>query len=137
VPPLRWSPNGERPSVLIVDDDPVVRLLVARITRTAGLAIGGQAGNGREAIRLAALVQPDIVILDLTMPVVGGDAALPKLRGILPHAKIVVLSARTNQMIRDDMLDNGADVFVDKAEATTALRDVLAHLGAVAAAAPR
>jgi len=115
--------------VLIADDDAVVRALIAKVVRRAGLVVVGQAGDGDEAMRQAAQLKPDVVILDFAMPVKRGDEALPEIRARLPDARIFVLSAswaalQGTQSVRD----LGADRFIKKEHALTFLPAILAGL---------
>jgi CheY-like chemotaxis protein len=125
--------------VLVVDDDAVARALVARITRRAGLVVTGQASDGEEAIRLAAQLLPDVVILDLAMPVVSGDQALPQLRSMLPDAHIFVLSANSpyaNEGASSSLRDLGADRLILKDAVLHRLPSLLATLASTATATP-
>ena len=69
--------------LLVVDDDPDQRYLVRRLFLRAGAAEVLEAGDGREALDVAAARELDLVLLDLTMPVMSGMEALPHLRDVL------------------------------------------------------
>jgi PAS domain S-box-containing protein len=118
------APSGLR--AIVVDDDPVVRLLVSGMARQAGLQMVGQASDGREGLELAAAERPDIVVLDLSMPVMRGDEALPELRRRLPSTFIVVLSA-SDVDAATGLLDV-ADAFVAKSDVTTRLGEVFGQV---------
>lgn len=91
VPPVAATARLMR--VLLVDDEPEMRALLKRaLTRTDGLAVVGEASDGAEALRIAPDLAPDLVVLDLNMPGMGGEEALPLLRQQLPEAKIAVVS---------------------------------------------
>jgi diguanylate cyclase (GGDEF)-like protein/PAS domain S-box-containing protein len=93
-PPVAQPAGGrERTTVLVVEDDGSLRgLLVALLGAEADLRVVGQAGDGREAVALARHHQPDLILLDLAMPGIGGLEALPLLRAVSPGASVVVLS---------------------------------------------
>lgn len=79
--------------VMLADDSTMVRRLLSQIVRTAGdMEIVGEAKNGREAIDLAVSLKPDVCLLDLEMPVMGGIEALPHLRAAAPLEVVVVSS---------------------------------------------
>ncbi|MCU1381259.1 MAG: hypothetical protein JWN29_4242 [Acidimicrobiales bacterium] len=117
-------PSGVR--AIVVDDDPVVRMLVSSMARQAGIQMVGQASDGREGLELAASEQPDIVVLDLSMPVMRGEEALPELRRRLPGTFIVVLSAIADVQIAADLVDGPADAFVAKSDVASRLGELFA-----------
>ena len=80
--------------VLIVDDQELVRTGFRLFLETQPeLSVVGEAGDGEEAIERARELQPDIVLLDLTMPGLSGLSALPRLRAASPGSEVVVLTA--------------------------------------------
>lgn len=84
------------PSVLIVDDSKLVRLTIKSILAQAdGIDVVGEAENGREGVDMARELNPDIVTLDIEMPIMNGIECLRRLR-ILSPAKVVVLSSLTH-----------------------------------------
>lgn len=121
---------------LVIDDDPVVRLLVSRTARRAGLEVVGQAADGREGIELANRLRPDVIVLDLAMPVVHGADALPELRRNHPQAFIIVLSATADPRRAAEVIDLGASAFIGKDEAGVRLGEAFATALAARASAP-
>jgi DNA-binding NarL/FixJ family response regulator len=79
--------------VLIVDDHPLTRDALAALLTQHGFDIVGQAGDGDEAIESARRLQPELILLDLSMPGLNGIDALPKLREAAAAAEVVVLTA--------------------------------------------
>jgi DNA-binding NarL/FixJ family response regulator len=79
--------------VLIVDDHPLTRDALASLLGVHGFDVCGMASDGDEAVREAARLQPDVVLLDLSMPGVDGLSALPSLRHASPGCEVVVLTA--------------------------------------------
>jgi PAS domain S-box-containing protein len=107
--------TGGSRRVLLVDDSSDIRLLLRRmLTRVSNFDVVGEASDGREAIALATNLQPDVVVLDLAMPIMDGLEALPQLRQRLPHAKIVVLSGFDEARTEQAALDAGADAYIEK-----------------------
>lgn len=79
--------------ILVVDDHPIVRAgLVATISPELDMEIAATAQNGREGVKLYRELQPDVALMDLKMPEVGGVEAISAIRAEFPLAKIVVLS---------------------------------------------
>src|SRR5258706_5663793 len=82
--------------VLLVDDSAVIRGLMARaLTADPEIVIAGTAANGEMAITMAQNLQPDIILLDIEMPVMDGITALPQLLRVAPKTKIIMASTLT------------------------------------------
>jgi CheY-like chemotaxis protein/anti-sigma regulatory factor (Ser/Thr protein kinase) len=99
--------------VLVVDDVDDVRLLIRyALKRHGGFEVVGEAGAGREAIRMASVSQPDVVLLDLGLPDITGDRVLTTLRDVSPDSRVVVY---TGQHVTDhEFFDRHAAGFVTK-----------------------
>jgi two-component system NarL family response regulator len=79
--------------VLIADDHPVaLEGLSAIVARVPGAVVVAEASNGEEAVRLYREVRPDLTIIDLKMPVLGGVEAIRQIREFAPHAKFIVMT---------------------------------------------
>ena len=78
---------------LVVDDHPLTRSALVGLLEQHGFPVVGEAGDGDEAIDRARSLQPDLVLLDLSMPKVGGLEALPRLRAAAPGCEVIVLTA--------------------------------------------
>jgi DNA-binding NarL/FixJ family response regulator len=81
------------PRILLVDDHPLTREGLAALLAGHGFDVVGQAADGRDAIDLARELQPEVVLLDLSMPEIDGLEALPRLRAEAPDCEVVVLTA--------------------------------------------
>jgi len=79
--------------ILVVDDHPLTRDALASLLTQGGFDVVGEAADGAEALDLAHELQPDLVLLDLSMPGLDGLAALPRLRAAAPGCEVVVLTA--------------------------------------------
>lgn len=103
--------------VLIVDDQPAVRFgLRMQIALVPGLTVVGEACNGEEAIRLARSLQPDLVLMDVKMPVLDGLAATKQLLEQQPDCVVVILTIQDDCETRERARAAGADAFVAKSE---------------------
>ena len=78
---------------LVVDDHPLTRAALVGLLEQHDFPVVGEAGDGEEAIGRARELQPDLVLLDLTMPGGGGLEALPKVRAAAPDCEVVILTA--------------------------------------------
>lgn len=87
-----------RPRVMIVDDSVVVRGLVSRwVEEDSGLEFAGKFSNGLKAVEGVVAANPDVIILDIEMPVMNGLEALPKLIKAVPGAKVIMPSTLTQR----------------------------------------
>jgi DNA-binding NarL/FixJ family response regulator len=103
--------------VLIADDHEIVRRGVRSILESRDdTHICAEASDGQEAVEKAAECNPDLVILDHSMPVLDGLGAASKIREILPNVPILMLSMHDGQPLVDALQLVGAQGFVPKAE---------------------
>ena len=121
----RWRPHLVPPPpspapvtpirVLIADDDEMIRrTLIDAIEHTQVLAVIATAKNADEAIRIASLRHPDVVLLDVRMPNGGGPRAAREISWRSPDTRIVALSAHDDPRSVDDMLASGATSYLVK-----------------------
>jgi DNA-binding NarL/FixJ family response regulator len=100
-----------------------MRVLLRTIVETTpGLAYAGEAGDGAEAVTEARRLQPDVVLLDLSMPVRTGLDALPEIKSGAPAAKVLVFTGLTGSLVEEAVLAAGADGFLGK---NSALDDIV------------
>jgi DNA-binding NarL/FixJ family response regulator len=109
------SENGKI-RVVLVDDVPELRLLV-RLTLEDDpeIEVVGEAANGREGVTVVEATDPDIVLLDLSMPDMDGLEAIPLMREHAPQARLVVLSGHEAGRVSLEALDQGASRYINKA----------------------
>lgn len=105
--------------VLIAEDQKGMRSLVRWLVDLEdGLEVVGEATTGQEALDRARDLRPDAIVLDLGLPDVDGEMALPHLRSELPGARIVVLSGQASALIQPRLRQLGADAVVEKDSAS-------------------
>jgi len=111
------GPAWERPyRLLLVDDHRVMREgLAALLAEQRDIEVVGQAGNGREGVDLAYRLRPEIVIMDVSMPVMAGDEATRQIRHHLPGTRVIALSMFEEAELLERMLAAGAEVYLPKA----------------------
>ena len=106
-------PRRER--VLVVDDAANLReLLTVLLDVEDDFEVVGTAADGVQALEKAESLNPDIVLLDLAMPVMDGLQALPGLRERLPLARIVIFSGFEHEALAREALAAGADAYIEK-----------------------
>jgi DNA-binding NarL/FixJ family response regulator len=114
------SDTSHRPRVVVADDDAVFRYTVRMIIQNE-CEIVGEADNGAAAVELAADLRPDIVLLDISMPVMSGLEALPLIRERLPDVGLIMVSSHTSSAFVDQAFRMGANAYVGKESAHAAL----------------
>src|SRR5213596_43615 len=111
--------------ILIVDDHPLTREALSSLLGAHGLDVIGCASDGAEAIAEAARLQPDLVLLDLSMPGVDGLTALPRLREAAPDCEVVVLTASGTEENLLGAIRGGAAGYLLKSEPPERIVDFL------------
>ena len=113
-------------NVLVVDDDPSTRaLLRVRLQLDERTECAGEAVNGRQAVEMAAMLQPDVVILDVEMPIASGLAALPQIRAVAPDARVIIFAGSSTSV----SVAAADAVFVKSGDVLPSLIDAVAALG--------
>ncbi len=135
------DPGIQPRSVLIVDDHPIVRQGLSQLINAENdLEVCGDAASVKEALDSLESAQPDVVILDLSLPASDGLELLKEIRNVMRHLPVLVLSMHDENMYAERLLSAGANGYIMKQAAAdqllTALRRVLAggvyvseHLG--------
>jgi DNA-binding NarL/FixJ family response regulator len=118
--------------VVVADDFPLVREGVVRaLDADPGIEVVAQATNGREALELSEELRPDVVVLDLRMPDLGGLAVLDKLRSSRPDIRVIVMTASEQAGSLLDAVAAGAAGYLSKRSTAEELRQavITAHAG--------
>lgn len=112
--------------VLLADDHVMLRQGLAQmLSSQPDMHVIAQASNGLEALELARKLQPDFVLMDITMPVLSGIDATRRIASELPHVRVVGLSMHDSEEMAAAMQEAGAIAFVNKAEAMDKLLTIL------------
>ena len=117
--------------IVLADDHKILREgLRALLERETDLEVVGEANDGQEAVGLALALQPDIVVMDVAMPAMGGIEACRKIVAARPWAKVVALSTHADRRFVNGMAQAGACGYLLKdcasEEMVSAIRKVLA-----------
>jgi DNA-binding NarL/FixJ family response regulator len=112
--------------VLIVDDHSGVRRGIRNLLQTAkDMIIVGEGGNGAEAIELATTRNPDILLLDIELPDLRGDAVMRHIHKQQPDMKVLAVSSYSDRDYILGMLENGASGYITKDEAPMMLLEAI------------
>lgn len=106
--------NNRKPSVLVVDDDHMMREMLKLILHSDDYQVLGEAANGKNAIALCANLKPGLVLLDINMPEMDGLQALEEIRKISPATKVIMVSAEATMDRVSEAIKKGAVGFVVK-----------------------
>ena len=111
--------------ILLVDDHPLTRSALAGLLVQHGFDVVGEASDGEEAIEAAASLQPDLILLDLSMPGLDGLSALPRLREAASECEVVVLTASGTEENLLGAIRGGAAGYLLKSEPPERIADFL------------
>jgi CheY-like chemotaxis protein len=118
--------RGFGKTVLVVDDSAVIRKALVLAFMSDGFKTCIEVENGKEAIEAAKGGKPDLIILDLSMPVMNGLQSAPELRKILPRARIILFTLYGPTLTRAEASAAGIDLVLDKSTPLKVLME-LAH----------
>jgi CheY-like chemotaxis protein len=106
--------RGFGKTILVVDDNAAIRKKLAAAFLSDGFMTCAQAENGKEAVELAERVRPDVIVLDLSMPVMNGLEAAPWLRKVLPTAPIILFTQFADSLSTADAAKAGVSLVLAK-----------------------
>jgi DNA-binding NarL/FixJ family response regulator len=113
-------------SVVVCDDVPGMRRLARIVLEEEGdVSVIGEAADGREAISEISRLQPDVVVLDLSMPELDGLEAIPLIHEVAPRARIVVFSGFEEEKLAEAALRRKASRYVRKGAPLDELRQAV------------
>ena len=115
---------------MVVDDHPMWRDGVARDLAEAGLSVVGTAGDGRSAVDVVKATRPDVVVMDLQLPVLGGVEATRLIAEAVPAARVLVLSASGEHADVLDAVKAGASGYLVKSASADELRSAVERTAA-------
>lgn len=115
-------------SVLIVDDTSHVRELLASMLELDGFKVVGQASDGPSGVRASSDLQPDVVIMDYSMPGMDGVEATRTIRAENPAQSVVLYTAFMDDAVRKAAIDAGAALVVGKVDGLETLERSISEL---------
>src|SRR3989304_3190007 len=108
--------------VLVVDDHTIVRDGICALLALAGdIAVVGEANNGNEALRMVEELRPDVVLMDIAMPIMGGLEATRRISREYPKTKVLVITQHDDKEYVFPVIESGASGLISKAGASSEL----------------
>jgi CheY-like chemotaxis protein len=130
---LHAGANGRMIGVLVVDDHSVVRkALVTMLAQEPDLEIVGEAGDGKVAVEMTRALRPDVVLMDISLPLLNGIAATRAIHTSCPGVRVIGLSMFDHGEQAQSILEAGAAGYVSKTEAPDMLLKAIRSCGAAA-----
>jgi DNA-binding NarL/FixJ family response regulator len=125
----RHGETGMR--AIVVDDyQPFLAALAVLLSHKTGVEVVGQADNGVDGLKLIEEMKPDLVLVDYTMPGIGGVEVTRRLKAMPGGPKVIVMSFQTEMECREQAFKAGADGFLVKTEMHQELLPLLRSIGA-------
>jgi DNA-binding NarL/FixJ family response regulator len=116
-------------SILIVDDSPLIRRNLRNLLeQQTGLAVCGEAENGLDGIAKAQELNPNLIVLDLSMPVMNGLDAARKLKQLMPSVPLVMFTNHASGAISAEAMGAGIDCLTDKSQGSEVLVNTIQQL---------
>src|SRR5919199_1391736 len=107
--------SNDKIKVLITDDHALFRTGVkASLSHYSDIEFIGEAENGMQLLNLVKSVQPDVILLDIQMPIMDGIATLPEVKKILPNARIIMLTMNDDITMISKLMEIGANSYLTK-----------------------
>lgn len=120
------SRANDKTKVLLVDDHKMFRNGLRKIIKDEDdMIIIGEAGNGKKAIALNREISPDVILMDVSMPVIDGVEATQQIKKDRPDVRVIGLSLHDSEEVMQEMLDAGASAYVTKTEAFESLIETI------------
>jgi two-component system chemotaxis response regulator CheY len=120
--------RGVGKTILVVDDSAVIRKLLAAAFLSDGFKTCGEAENGKEAIEVAKQIKPDVITLDLSMPVMNGLRAASELRKLFPTTPIILFTLYGDSLSKTTASEAGVSLVLPKTVPLSTLIDTAYQL---------
>lgn len=113
--------HGVGRTVLVVDDNATIRQMLATAFLSDGFKTCGEADNGKSAVELAKELKPDLITLDLSMPIMNGLQAASELRKLFPNMPMILFTLHGDDRIKQEAAKAGIQLVLSKTVSLSAL----------------
>ncbi len=118
--------RGRNIRLMLVDDHNIVRQgLTLLLSQHTGFEVVGEADNGRDAVELARILHPDVILMDVSMPVMDGVEATRIIKSENPRIEVIGLSTFAETAVHEKMTEAGASGYVSKGGPSEVLADII------------
>ncbi|MBI1771532.1 MAG: response regulator transcription factor [Burkholderiales bacterium] len=100
--------------ILLIDDNDVTREVLRVILRSEGYDVIGEATDGSTGLEMAIKLMPDLILLDIVMPKISGTEILPRIRELLPDARVLMVTANKDQETINEVVKTGIHGYILK-----------------------
>lgn len=125
--PETQNMTENRPKVLIADDEMVMRMFIVSVVKKMDFEIVGQAANGDEAVKMFREHRPDLLLLDINMPVKTGDEALKEIRAEFPEARVIMLTSVVDSETVRNCIEQGAAGYIRKDSSVDEIKAIISE----------
>ncbi|MGM0417641.1 MAG: response regulator transcription factor [Thermodesulfobacteriota bacterium] len=99
---------------IIVDDEHHIRVFLKSVLKLADIEVAGEASNGEEGVNLFKQLAPDLVLMDINMPVKTGEEALKEIKALNPYSMVIMLTSIADSETVKKCIESGADSYLRK-----------------------
>ena len=122
--------------LLLVDDHALFRQSLRMLLETSGYAVAGMAADGREALEMARALRPDLILMDIEMPICNGLVATRLIKAELPEIKVVMLTVSSSDEDLFEAVKSGASGYLLKSQSADSFLEMVGQVAAGGAALP-
>ena len=115
-------------SCIVVDDESHIRVFIKSVLKILKFNVSGEAPNGEKGVEIFEQLKPDLVFMDINMPVKTGDEALKEMKKINPFSMIIMLTSVADMETVEQCIKDGADFYIRKDTPLEELKSIITEL---------